>query len=313
MAIQRIFVTADQVGARADVFVARVLGISRRAARALIEAGGARVAGRPLRKGAVLGAAEEVELEGPAQTPALVPDPEVGLPVVYADPALLVVDKPAGMPTHPLRPGERGSAANALVARFSELAAVGPPREGGAVHRLDAGTSGLLCFARTAQAYQSLRASFHEGRVEKEYLALCLGEPPESGACDFPIGHARRGASRARVFTDPRAARAHGALPAETRFRVLERFPGCALVQVGTHTGRTHQVRVHLAFLGFPLAGDALYQKPEDRARDPSGLARPFLHAAGLKLRHPETGQSMRFESPLPPDLRAVLAALCSR
>src|SRR5262249_8943912 len=197
--------------------------------------------------------------------------------------------------THPLAPGERGTAANALVARFPELAGVGPPREGGAVHRLDAGTSGLLCFARTPAAYDALRAAFRAGAVEKEYLALCLGDPPQDGGCAPPSGRGGAGARRARVFVDPRAARAHAAPPAETRFAVATRYrSGLALLRVQARTGRMHQVRVHLAHLGFPLAGDRLYQGPDDTARDPTGLARPFLHAARLVLPHPPPAARVR-------------------
>jgi 23S rRNA pseudouridine1911/1915/1917 synthase len=302
-------VDARGAGRRADVYLAEVLGISRRGAQALVEAGAVRIGNRRVRKGQVLALGDAVKV-APVPGEGVVAEPDLALPVLFADDLLVVVDKPAGMPTHPLRPGERGTAANALLARYPELAGVGSAREAGAVHRLDAGTSGLLCFARTSAAYEALRSAFREGRVEKEYLALCLGDPPESGGCDLPIGHPTPRAPRARVYADPRKARAHDALPARTQFRVSARYRGCALLSVTARTGRMHQVRVHLAHLGYPLCGDALYQGEAERARDPTGLEHPFLHASGLILPHPRDGRRMRFESPLPRDLRAVLAAL---
>jgi 23S rRNA pseudouridine1911/1915/1917 synthase len=306
--IRRFTVDDAGAGRRADLVLAAALGISRRAAQALLESGQVHSGGVLVRKGQLLGLGEEIEVQPPGEP--LLPDPEAILPVIFADAALIVVDKPAGMPTHPLRPDERGTAANALVARFPELAGVGAPREGGVVHRLDTGTSGLLCFARTAAAYETLRAEFRFGRVEKSYLALCLGEPPDEGGCDLPIGRGERGASKARVVASPHGARAREALPAETRFRVVTRFRSFALLDVQARTGRMHQVRIHLAHLGYPLAGDALYQSATESARDTTGLARPFLHAARLRVRHPLSGEMVSFESPLPADLRRVLAAI---
>jgi 23S rRNA pseudouridine1911/1915/1917 synthase len=301
-------VLPEHAGERTDRFLAGAMGISRRAAQALIEEGAVRVGVRTARKGEHVQAGDVVQVRVANPAPAVVPEADLPVPFVFADDFLVIVDKPAGMPTHPLRPGERSTAAGAVAARFPDVLAAGPPREGGAVHRLDAGTSGLLCFARTSDAYGKMRDAFHEGRVEKTYIALSLGDPPESGSCSLPIGHARKGAPRARAYGDPRQARRHGALPAQTRFRVTARYRGCALLEVQTLTGRMHQVRVHLAHLGHPLAGDALYRS--EGLSDPTGLTRPFLHAFRLVLPHPADGRRMTFESPLPAELRAVLAGL---
>jgi 23S rRNA pseudouridine1911/1915/1917 synthase len=297
-----------RAGERADRFLARALGVSRRAAQLLLARGEVHCGGRVVHKGELLTAGQELEVRHAPGGEEVVAEPQLALRIVFTSAELCVVDKPAGMPTHPQRPGERGTAANALVARFPELRGLGDPRECGAVHRLDAGTSGLLCFARSPASYAALRAAFREGRVDKGYLALCLGAPPDRGGCALPIGRAGPRAHRAKVAADPRAVRRLGALPAETRFEVEGRYPGYALVRATTHTGRMHQVRVHLAHLGFPLAGDALYQNDEERRRDTTGLTRPFLHATRLRL--PLGPSWATFESPLPQELRAVLASL---
>jgi 23S rRNA pseudouridine1911/1915/1917 synthase len=184
------------------------------------------------------------------------------------------------------------------VGRFPELAAVGPqPREGGLVHRLDTDTSGLLLAARTDAAHAMLRAQFSARTVDKGYLALAAGELHAGGEIALPLAHDPRDPSRMMAISDPDYAEAHAARPAVTRFMPIERRAGLTLLEVEIPTGVMHQIRAHLAFIGHPLAGDALYGGPLV-----PGLDRHFLHAARLAFAHPD-GSRVRYESPLPADL----------
>ena len=227
------------------------------------------------------------------------PEPDAPLAVLFVDEAIVAVDKPAGIATHPLRAGERGTLANALVARHPECALVADDaREGGVAHRLDTETSGVVLAARTRAAWQSLRRAFSDGAVAKEYLALVAGTPPPSGTVDLPLVHAGR---RVRVAHDELDA-----LDAATDFETLARGDGVALVRARSSSGRMHQIRVHLAHLGHPLVGDALYGGPPPAA----GTRGHFLHAAAVVFPHPSTGTRTRIEAPLPPDRAAALASV---
>jgi 23S rRNA pseudouridine1911/1915/1917 synthase len=297
-------VPASAAAERLDKVVARLYGISRSRAMEWIAEGRVKVDGLRAAKGTPVagGAKLWVDLP-PPDAPA--PQPELPLRIVHADAFVVVADKPAGMPSHPLRAGETGTAANGLVGRFPELAAVGPSqREGGLVHRLDTDTSGLLLAARTSAAHQMLRAQFTARTVEKGYLALVSGEIHAGGEIDLPLAHDPNDARKVRAASDPEWAAMHGARPALTRFQPLERRSGFTLLEVEIATGVLHQIRAHLAFIGHPLAGDPLYGGPEL-----AGLSRHFLHAARLAFTHPD-GSRPRFQSPLPPELAAVLQGL---
>ena len=297
-------VSPDAPAERLDKAVARLFGVSRARAMDWIAEGRVRIDGKRAPKGAPVQPGARISVERPPpDQPA--PQPELAIRIVHADPHLVVADKPAGMPSHPLKPGEKGTAANALVGRFPELASVGPHlREGGLVHRLDTDTSGLLLAARTDAAWQMLRAQFSGRTVEKGYLALCAGELHAGGEIALPLAHDPRDPSRMTAISDPEYAEAHGARPAVTRFSPVERRGGFTLLSIEIPTGVMHQIRAHLAFIGHPLAGDALYGGPML-----PGLSRHFLHAARLAFVHPD-GSRVRYESPLPPDLAAALAAL---
>jgi 23S rRNA pseudouridine1911/1915/1917 synthase len=300
---QRV-VPADAARDRLDRAVARLFGVTRGRAMEWIAEDRVRVDGRRASKGAQVGPGARLEVRRPPSD-APVPQPELPIRIVHADAHLIVADKPAGMASHPLKPGETGTAANALVGRFPELAAVGPsPREGGLVHRLDTDTSGLLLAARNEAAHAMLRAQFSARTVEKGYLALVAGELHAGGEIDVPLAHDPRDARKVRPASDTAWAEAHGARPATTRFEPVARRPGFTLVGVKIATGVLHQIRAHLAFIGHPLAGDALYGGP-----DLPGLSRHFLHAARLGFAHPD-GARRRFESGLPPDLASVLEGL---
>jgi 23S rRNA pseudouridine1911/1915/1917 synthase len=242
-------------------------------------------------------AGQVVELEGDAGAgDAAEPAPE--FEVVYEDPDLMVVDKPAGLVTHPA-PGHSGiTLAEALRGR----AAGGPdPQRAGIVHRLDRDTSGLLVIAKTEEAHAALAKQLKAREVRREYLALVAGHPDsQSGTIDAPIGRDR--ARRTVVSTRSDRPRA-----AVTRFEVIERLPATTLLRVRLETGRTHQIRAHLQAIGHPVVGDPDYGA-NLKGPGPFMLGRQFLHAARLAFDHPVTGERIDVESPLPPDLDAALS-----
>jgi 23S rRNA pseudouridine1911/1915/1917 synthase len=231
------------------------------------------------------------------------------LAVVYQDRALLVIDKPAGLVVHPGAGNAAHTLQNALLALDPKLALV--PRAG-LVHRLDKDTSGLLVVARTPEAHTALVAALAARAVTREYLAICSGVMTGGGTIDEPIGRHRTQRTRMAVRADGR--------PSVTHYRVVRRFAAHTLVRVQLESGRTHQIRVHLAHAGFPVVGDPVYG---GRRRLPPGcppaltaalnaFPRQALHAASLKLAHPLSGKPMAWEAPLPPDMQSLLAALAS-
>ena len=304
-------VPADAAGARLDRFLAtRVAGTTRARCRRLIEDGAVRVNGRRARKGQLLDAGDRVEVAGPLPTDAAlhpVPEPDRPLEVVHADAHLVVVVKPAGTRTQPLRAGEHGTVASALVARFPDCADAAPdPRDAGLAQRLDLGTSGILVAARTRAAWEQLRAAFREGEVEKLYLALVTGTPPGPLTVEAAIGPCPGDRRRVVASTDPAAAARPGTLPARTEVEVVRPLAGAALVRARTRTGRRHQIRAHLAAAGYPLLGDQLY----GGVVDATAVAGYFLHAAQVTLPHPADRRLVTFTAPLPDEFARAVAAL---
>jgi 23S rRNA pseudouridine1911/1915/1917 synthase len=294
---------------RLDRALADALGLGRAAVKRAFQLGDVRVGGRRARASdpAVPGASVEVELEPSAGPPA--PEPDAPLRILVEHPRLVVADKPAGIAVHPLAPGEGGTLANAVVARFPECAGASPdPREGGAVQRLDVGTSGCVVFARDREAWDEMHAALRARKVEKVYLALVHGRVASGGVLSVPL--AQRGGRAIPAPDDVAAARlaAKGASvrPAETHYDVVRAFERFTLLRVRIVTGVMHQIRAHLAYLGHPVAGDAQYG---GAAAAPPGLARPFLHAVRVALDAPGGGP-VEAESPLPPELEAVLAGV---
>lgn len=291
-------VEAASAGKRIDLVVGEALGLSRARVKALFEDGAVRLNHRKAKKGLTVAAGDALEIDLPeAQgSTAATADASLDLRVLHEDEALVFIDKPAGMPTQPLQPGELGTVANALVARFPEMSGVGDdPREAGLCHRLDVETSGVLLAARTRGAWEQMRAAFSDERaVEKRYLALVRGPLADEGTIEVPLSHA--GDHVVPGQDDGR--------PAITEFSVRARKGSYALVDVKLITGVLHQVRAHLAAVGAPIVGDALYGGVEE-----PGLSRFFLHAVSLGVRHPVTGNFLRVESPLPPELAKVLDA----
>ncbi len=286
-------VPEQAAGERLDRYVAALRQVGSRAAAArLIDGGAVLVDGTPRPKSHRLAGGEEVRLEPPLPAPEPEPPP-LDLRIAYEDEHLLVVDKPAGLVVHP----GAGASAGTLVQRLAAHGpAGGPPGRPGIVHRLDRNTSGLLVVARSEQAYTGLRALVRRRALEREYLALVGGRPrSRRGRIEAPIGRDRRDPTRRSLDTD-------APKDAVTGFEVVELLPEHALLRVRLETGRTHQIRVHLAAIGLPVAGDPVYGAPLP------GLDRQFLHAARLAFAHPVTGGRVEAESPLPEELAAALA-----
>jgi 23S rRNA pseudouridine1911/1915/1917 synthase len=295
-----LIVSESFQGARVDHFLREVLHLSRARLSRLFASGEVTVDGKPAKKGQPVHPGQRVVIRSlPAASTSIAPDPEIDLRLVFVDEGLVAIDKPAGIPSHPLRPGERGTVASALVARFPECAeASEDAREGGLCHRLDIGTSGVLLAARNRTAWTQVRAAFTRQEVDKRYWALVTGPLADSGEIDLPLRH--RSGHPDRV--EPSDSEDAKAREARSSFRVLARAGEYALVEVRIYTGVLHQVRAHLAAMGSPVVGDALYG-----GRAESNLGRFFLHARSLQLRHPGRGSPLVVASPLPPELEKVL------
>lgn len=294
-------IPASLAGERLDRIVSLLADVSRSDASTIVANGGVIVDGEVAPSGKVrMRAGQVVEIDRSAlPVPALPgPDPTVVVEVVHADEHVIVVDKSPGVVVHPAAGHQGGTLVNGLLALFPDIAAVGEPDRPGIVHRLDVGTSGLLVVARSRLAYESLVEQLSEHDVERRYVALAWGHfDAPVGTVDAPIGRDPRDPLRMAVVATGKQARTH--------FRVEQSFevPEVSLVSCELETGRTHQIRVHLAAIGHPVVGDGTY----GGQRAGWLVDRPFLHAAGLRFRHPATDEEMSFESPLPADLRDVL------
>jgi 23S rRNA pseudouridine1911/1915/1917 synthase len=305
-------VEPGEAGVRLDRWLAaRLPEVSRARLQALIAEGAVRVDGGAARAASRVRAGQSVEVAVPAPA-AAAPQPEdIPLRVVHEDADLLVVDKPAGLVVHPGAGTAAGTLVNALLHRVKDLSGIGGVLRPGIVHRLDRGTSGLLVVAKNDAAHQALARQFASRSVEKEYRAVVLGRPRRAaGTIEAPIG-------RDPVHRKRMSVRAAGGRAARTSYAVAEALDGAALLRVHIHTGRTHQIRVHLASIGHPVLGDAVYggrrvpASASARLREAlAGLDRPALHAARLSFTHPATGERLSFESPLPDDLARLLERL---
>jgi len=292
-------------GERLDRIVALIGDLSRAEASATIAAGGVLVDDQP----AVSGKVRLLEGQVVSVDPAAVPEPEVPssdisveFGVVYDDDAVIVIDKPAGLVVHPGAGNMEGTLVSGLLARYPDIEGVGgDPIRPGIVHRLDAGSSGLLVVARTDEAAEYLIEQFADHSATRRYDAMVWGVPDAPhGIIDAPIGRNRADPLKMAVVT--------GGRPARTDYRVVGTYSSPALVsrlECRLETGRTHQIRVHLSSINHPLIGDPVY----GQRRPVLGLSRPFLHAAELAFDHPTSGQRVTFTSPLAPDLQAWLDA----
>lgn len=289
-------------GGRADRFAADLSGLSRSRVQRLMAAGRVTADGQPVRANSIVAPGAVLVIDVPPPEPAGIEPEAIPLDVVYEDADVLVVAKPAGLVVHPSPGHWSGTLVNALLARDTSYGGIAGVERPGIVHRLDRDTSGLLMVAKNDAAQTSLMAQLKARRVKKTYLALVQGAvAAAAGRIEAPIGRDSRNRQRMAVVPDGR--------PSVTGYRVRERLEGWTLLEVDLVTGRTHQIRVHLAALGHPVAGDTVYGTGTAR-RGPEGLERLFLHAWRLVFATPATGDLVRLEAPLPPELEAVLAAL---
>jgi 23S rRNA pseudouridine1911/1915/1917 synthase len=283
-------------GERADKIVAELAGVSREKARRLFEEG-VTVNGSPVDPNNRISGGS-IEFARPVAELGTVAE-DVAFEVRWEDAHVLVVDKPAGIVVHPGAGRKTGTLASGLLHRYPELEGIGQEGRWGIVHRLDQGTSGLLLVARTAASFEFLTVEMAARRIHRSYLALVHGVPAmPTGTIDAPIGRDPVHPTRKKVVPDGRSARTH--------YRVRESFGSASLLEVDLETGRTHQIRVHLATIGHPVVGDRSYT----RRADPVRVKRIFLHAARIVFNHPVTGAETIVESPLPPDLVASLESV---
>jgi 23S rRNA pseudouridine1911/1915/1917 synthase len=300
----------EATGSRLDSYLAERLALSRSRVTQLIEGGHVLLNGAAPKKRAVPAVGDVLRVRIPPPEPSVIAAEEIPLEVVYQDSDLLVVNKPPGMVVHPA-PGHRGGTlVNALLHAVGDLSGIGGVLRPGIVHRLDKDTSGLLMVAKTDTAHRALADELRDRHIRRRYVAAAWGHLPEDEVTvDAPI--ARHPADRLRMGV------VEGGRRAVTHFRRRERWPAAELLEAELETGRTHQIRVHLAHIGHPVVGDAVYGAGRERGF--SGAARgwalelakrtprQFLHAAELRFVHPRTGEEMTFRAPLPDDLRRVL------
>ncbi len=300
--VRTIVVPLAASGRRVDRIVTDVTGLSRSYVQKLISAGELTHEGRALRSNAVLRGGERLELFVPRAVPLELTPEAIPVTVVYEDDDVLIIDKPAGLVVHPAPGHSTGTLVHALLGRGTDYGGIAGVQRPGIVHRLDRATSGLLMVAKNDVAQAGLMAQIKARRVKKTYLALVQGTVAAGvGRIEAPIGRDPRQRTRMAVVSDGR--------PSVTGYRVRERFADWTLLEVDLVTGRTHQIRVHLAAIGHPVAGDPVYGTGTSR-RGPEGLGRLFLHAWRLELSAPGDGHLIRATAPLPRELENVLDEL---
>lgn len=290
-------------GERVDSGIAKLLGFSRTFAAEVAESGGVHLDGRSLVKSdrLVAGAWLEVSWQSKVE-PSIVPITVEDLAIVWDDDDIVVIDKPAGVAAHPSVGWEGPTVLGALAGAGFRVATSGAAERAGIVHRLDVGTSGLMVVAKTETAYTALKRAFHDREVNKIYHAIVQGHPdPLTGTIDAPLGRHPGASWKFAVVADGK--------PSVTHYETLEAFPSASLLEIELETGRTHQIRVHMAAQRHPCVGDTMY------GADPTisaklGLSRQWLHAKRLGFEHPASGQHVEFQSPYPTDLQHALEVL---
>jgi 23S rRNA pseudouridine1911/1915/1917 synthase len=301
-------VTPESDGQRLDRFLVGVLAEhSRSQIQKLITDGHVQVSTREARPNLSVRAGDRIVVNLPDAAPSSIHAEAVPLEILYQDSDLVVINKPPGMVVHPGAGHASGTLVNALLHHITDLSGVGGEIRPGIVHRLDRGTSGVMVVAKNDASHQELSRQFHDREVEKEYIALVWGVVQAGRRIDAAIG-------RDPVHREKMSSRSKHAREAVTRITRAFHMPGLTLCQVAIHTGRTHQIRVHLSAIGHPVVGDALYGGVHRRVagdiRAVQRLQRPFLHSARLAFNHPRDGRRMEFSANLPSDLLDVLEAL---
>ena len=299
---RRVAVPEGLDGERLDAALARMFGLSRATAAELVTSGNVLVAGRTAAKSERVPAGEWLEVTLPPPPAVAPPEPVPGLVILAEDDDIIVVDKPAGVAAHPT-PGWSGpTVLDGLLATGHAIASSGAAERQGIVHRLDAGTSGLMVVAKSEPAYSALKRAFREREVDKRYHAVVQGHPdPLRGTVDAPIGRHPAGDGRFAVIT--------GGRPSVTHYDTIEAFRAASLIEVKLETGRTHQIRVHMAALRHPCVADRLYGADPVLA-ERLGLTRQWLHAVRLGFAHPADGHWAEFSSAYPADLTHALEVL---
>lgn len=303
METRSLFVPDGLAGERVDSAIAKLLGFSRTFAAEVIDAGGVLLDGKTLSKSDRLPAGGWLEVSWVSKTgPTIVPIVVADLGIVFDDDDIVVVDKPAGVAAHPSIGWEGPTVLGALAGAGFRIATSGAAERAGIVHRLDVGTSGLMVVAKTETAYTALKRAFHDREVDKIYHAVVQGHPdPLAGTIDAPLGRHPGASWKFAIVSDGK--------PSVTHYETLEAFPSAALLEVQLETGRTHQIRVHMAAQRHPCVGDAMYgADPTISAR--LGLTRQWLHAKRLGFEHPATREYVQFESDYPADLQHALEVL---
>lgn len=296
-------VNAEEAAERLDVYLSRQVKLSRARIQKLIEDGHVKVNSAIAVKSKSLVEGDTVEIIiPPVSQPAAGPE-DIPLKVIFEDANLLVLSKPAGLVVHPAPGHQSGTLVNALLARNEGLSVIGGVERPGIVHRLDKDTSGLMVVAKTDAAHHGLTRAWQDRKIKKTYITLVRGEIKEDkGKIEAPVGRHPRNRKKMSVT-------GAGAREAVTRWQVLERFKGFTLLLIEPETGRTHQIRVHMAHIGHPVVADLVYGRDSAVAAR-LGLKRQFLHAAGLSFKHPVTGADLSFKDDLPDDLREALQRL---
>ena len=303
MESRSLFVPDGLAGDRVDAAIAKLLGFSRTFAAEVAESGGVEL------DGVVLGKSDRLTAGGwlsvtwtPKTEPSIIPVVVADLRIVHDDDDIIVIDKPPGVAAHPSLGWDGPTVLGALAGAGYRIATSGAAERAGIVHRLDVGTSGLMVVAKSESAYSALKRAFHDREVRKIYHAVVQGHPdPLAGTIDAPIGRHPGASWKFAITADGK--------PSVTHYETLEAFPSAALLEIELETGRTHQIRVHMAAQRHPCVGDAMY------GADPSissrlGLTRQWLHAFRLGFEHPATGEFVEFSSDYPPDLQHALEVL---
>ena len=289
----------DKGGTRLDVFLTeRLPDVSRAAVQRLIKEGHVQVNNKAERASYHIEPGDSIQVTVPPPVPLDATPEAMGLQVIYEDSDIVVVNKPAGLAVHPAPGTTEHTLVNGLLAQVSDLSSIGGVERPGIVHRLDKDTSGVIIVAKNDVAHRELARQFESRETVKEYVALVRGYPqPSEGIIDAPVARDQNNRKRMAILPSGRNAVTH--------YKTIVRLTGCTLLEVHPETGRTHQIRVHLAAVGHPIVGDSLYG-----GRSSIPLGRQFLHARKLTVHHPSTGHEMTFVAPLSPDLARVLRDL---